>query len=316
MWRLRGGGFCGTMTSMSNPYRAFVATIAQALADGARLPRGKLLPATQPLLPATAPVAVVLAPHPDDECIIGGLPLRLRREAGMRVVDIAVTLGSNRERRDGRRRELEGACQFLGFDVVVLGPGNQGLDRVTPAARTGDPAHWNTSVDALAAALERAAPSVIFLPHGGDWNGTHVGTHHLGMDALHRLGNKLNCAVVETEYWGAMTAPNLMVESSAADVGDLCAAAGFHEGEVARNPYHLRLPAWMVDNVRRGGELIAGQGGTPPDFAFATLYRMNQWQKGHLEPPAANAPKWLAAAAHPRTLFSGARRGTDPGLGH
>jgi LmbE family N-acetylglucosaminyl deacetylase len=297
---------------MSNPYQPFVATIAQALADGARLPRGNLLPATAPLLPLTAPVAVVLAPHPDDECVIGALPLRLRREAGLRVIDIAVTLGSNRDRRAARRRELEGACQFLGFELVL--PAHDGFDRITPAARTGDPVHWNTCVDAVAAAIESAAPKVVFLPHGADWNGTHIGTHHLGMDALHRLGSKLTCAVVETEFWGALTAPNLMVESSVADVADLCAGLGFHEGEVARNPYHLRLPAWMIDNVRRGGELIGGAGGTPPAFGFATLYRWGLWRQGHLEPPAANTPKLLAAGDSPNLLFAPPRRMTDPGF--
>ena len=47
-------------------------------------------------------------------------------------------------------------------------------------------------------------------------------------------------------------------------------------GEVARNAYHLRLPAWMIDNVRRGAELVGGQGGTAPRFAFATLYRLRR----------------------------------------
>jgi hypothetical protein len=85
---------------------------------------------------------------------------------------------------------------------------------------------------------------------------------------------------VETEFWGAMDAPNLMVESSAADVADLVAALSLHVGEVARNAYHLRLPAWMIDNVRRGGELVGGQGGTAPPFAFATLYRLRHWENG------------------------------------
>jgi LmbE family N-acetylglucosaminyl deacetylase len=287
---------------MSNPYLPFVASIAQALADGARLPKGELPRAPQPELPPSAPTVMVLAPHPDDECIIGALPLRLRREAGMRVIDVAVTLGSKRDRRAGRRRELEAACEFLGFELALLAA--DGLDRITPAGRTGDPPHWNAAVDALAGALESARPSVIFLPHGGDWNGTHVGTHHLGMEALHRLGNRLSCAVVETEFWGAMTAPNLMVESSVADVADLCAATSFHAGEVARNPYHLRLPAWMIDNVRRGGELIAGQGQAPPSFAFATLYRLNLWQNGHLLPPAPQTPPWLPAQSPPTALFT------------
>jgi hypothetical protein len=77
-----------------------------------------------------------------------------------------------------------------------------------------------------------------------------------------------------------MDAPNLMVESSAADVADLVAALSLHEGEVARNAYHLRLPAWMIDNVRRGAELVGGQGGTAPRFAFATLYRLRRWENG------------------------------------
>ena len=85
------------------------------------------------------------------------------------------------------------------------------------------------------------------------------------------------CLVVETEFWGAMDTPNLMVESSAADVADLVAALSLHVGEVARNAYHLRLPAWMMDNVRRGAELVGGQGGVAPRFALCTLYRLRRW---------------------------------------
>ena len=63
-------------------------------------------------------------------------------------------------------------------------------------------------------------------------------------------------------------------------VAELTAATSLHVGEVARNPYHLRLPAWMQDYVRRGGELVGGQGGAAPDFSFATLYRLRKWQGG------------------------------------
>jgi hypothetical protein len=38
----------------------------------------------------------------------------------------------------------------------------------------------------------------------------------------------------------------------------------------------------MQDNVRRGGELVGGQGGAAPDFAFATLYRLRTWANGGL----------------------------------
>ena len=61
------------------------------------------------------------------------------------------------------------------------------------------------------------------------------------------------------------------------------AATSFHVGEVRRNPYHLLLPAWMQDNVRRGGELVGGQGGAAPDFVFAALYRLRRFRQGNLE---------------------------------
>jgi hypothetical protein len=92
----------------------------------------------------------------------------------------------------------------------------------------------------------------------------------------------LACQVVETEFWGAMDAPNLMVESSVSDLADLVAALSLHVGEVARNAFHLRRPAWMMDNVRRGAELVGGQGGAAPSFAFATLYRLRHWTDGRL----------------------------------
>lgn len=74
-----------------------------------------------------------------------------------------------------------------------------------------------------------------------------------------------------------------MVEYSAEDVADLMTATSFHVGEVKRNPYHVLIPAWMMDNVRRGAELVGGQGGAAPQFVFAQLYRLRRWQNGKLE---------------------------------
>ena len=99
----------------------------------------------------------------------------------------------------------------------------------------------------------------------------------------HVRAQEFTCSVFETEFWGAMATPNLMVESSVADLGDLMAALSFHVGEVKRNPYHLLVPAWMQDNVRRGAELVGGQGGEAPDFTFCTLYRHRTWTNGRLE---------------------------------
>src|SRR5207245_3845496 len=115
------------------------------------------------------------------------------------------------------------------------------------------------------------------------WNSTHIGTHFLVTDALQQMPAGFECYLVETEFWGQMTDPNLMAEISPEDLADMITATTFHVGEVQRNPYHLLLPAWMQDNVRRGSELVGGQGGAAPDFTFAALYRLRKWRQGGIE---------------------------------
>ena len=194
------------------------------------------------------------------------------------MVDVAVTLGSRADRRSPALEGVGGSLCLhrLSPDRRSAGPVCRGsTSRRANAIRQAG----TRRVAAVAAVLVDQWPDVVFLPHAADWNATHVGVHHLVVEAMRRLP-ALACRVVETEYWGAMTAPNLMVESTAADVADLVAALSLHAGEVARNAYHLRLPAWMMDNVRRGTELIGGQGATAPRFVFATLYRLRGWKDG------------------------------------
>jgi LmbE family N-acetylglucosaminyl deacetylase len=260
----------------NNPYQALVEGFARLLSEGEALSPAGLIPPKRPPVAAEAPTALIFAPHPDDEVIIGGLPLRLLRELKLNVVNVAVTLGSRAERQAERWQELKNCCEYIGFGLVAAG--EKGLEGINPIAREQYPQRWSAAVEAIADILRVRQPAIIFFPHEADWNRTHIGVHYLVLEALGSSG--LACQVVETEFWGAMDAPNLMVESSAADVSDLVAALSLHVGEVARNPYHVRLPAWMMDNVRRGAELVGGQGGTAPRFAFATLYRLRRWENG------------------------------------
>jgi LmbE family N-acetylglucosaminyl deacetylase len=229
------------------------------------LEQGKKLPSVQarPVSPAgtkDGPVILLFSPHPDDECTTGGLALRLQREAGARVVNIPVTFGSNIERRAARREELKNACAHLGFELA-----DSGLEGFqTPQE--------------IAQILKTYRPRMIFFPHAEDWNGTHERVHRLIMDALPLAD--VDCLLVQTEFWRPMKQPNLMVELSAEDLAALVEALSLHTGEVARNPYHLMLPEWMMDNVRRGGEVVGGQGGAIPDFTFATLYHLSKWVGG------------------------------------
>jgi LmbE family N-acetylglucosaminyl deacetylase len=265
-----------------NQFRNFIAAYANTFASGKKLPLGKGTPGQPQKRKTNAPVALIFSPHPDDECIIGALALRLQRQAGFRVVNIAVTLGSKAARRPARWKELTNACATLGFGLESICPG--GLEKITPVARVQEPKRWETAVRLTAALLWRHRPAVVFLPHAHDWHPTHIGTHWLVRDALDTLPADFTCTLVETEFWGQMAAPNLMVESSETDVVDLMTALSQHVGEVRRNPYHLRLPAWMMDNVRRGAELVGGAGGKAPAFLFATLYRAS-WRKGETLTP-------------------------------
>jgi len=280
------------------------------VAEWARLEReGRALPIpagaakARPEPRAGAPVALLFSPHPDDEAIVGALALRLLREVGWRVVDIAVTLGSNPARRDARWAELEACCAQLGFELQCAAPG--GLERVNLDARQGDPAQWARATRAIADVLAQRAPAAIFFPHAGDVNTTHVGTHHLVVDALASLGPQFSTHTLETEFWATLHTPNLLVEVTPTDLADLMAALSCHVGEVTRNPYHAGLPAWMIDNVRRGGELVLGQGAPRPDITFATLYRWQRWARGAFN-PVASAGRTVSSRDDVSLLFAAA----------
>jgi N-acetylglucosamine malate deacetylase 1 len=285
---------------MMNPYRQLVSEYARFLREGRAWPLGAF-PAPAKPRPATgAPKVLIFSPHPDDEVIVGGVALRLMREGGYEVVNVAVTQGSNKERQAARWEELRRCCDWIGFGLVATTPG--GLEGIHPRTRREDPDRWGRAVDRVVEILSRHQPRVVLFPHELDWNGTHVGTHALVVDALRRLGDAVSCITVETEFWGAMATPNLMVELDEGHVTDLVTALTLHVGEVRRNPYHLSLPAWMVDNVRRGAELVGGQGGASPDFTFGTLYRLKRWEGDRWE-AAWQGGRYLACSESASSLF-------------
>jgi len=271
-----------------NPYERFVSELSRLMEQAQGFPLGgypglaqKTSPSIGKSASASPARALIFSPHPDDEVIIGALPLRLLRERNWAVTNVAVTLGSNSARQQERWQELGACCGQIGFDLVAAAA--KGLEGVNLDTRASRPNLWRQSVASITEVLRAHQPRVIFFPHDDDWNSTHIGTHHLVLDALTQIGVPFECVAVETEFWGAMKSPNLLVESSQRDLIDLITALSCHVGEVKRNPYHLRLPAWLMDNVRRGGELVGGQGGAAPDFLFGTLYRVRRWRGGALE---------------------------------
>ena len=242
------------------------------------------LSTTLPLHDASRPCALLLSPHPDDECLTGLLPLRLLREQNWQIINIAMTLGSSLVRRAGRKHELAKACAILGFACAL--PEEDGFSNVNEATREGNPAFWGQMVSRLRAMIAQIQPQLIIMPHAADYNTTHMGTHGLGFDAMARLGREFTCAVALTEYWQPMDEPNAMIGASEKDAAALLLALSCHAGEVARNPFDRHFPAHLIDNVRRGSERIRGQGAAGARMDFASLYKLGIWLNGKFVPSA------------------------------
>ena len=247
-------------------------------------PENRLQPSGPPLTddaPPTdpqAPTCLVFSPHPDDEVVAGALALRLRREHRWRVVNVAVTLGSLASRRAARWEEARRCCEFLGFDLVSpLGTPGKALERITRADARRNPQAWQTAVGAIAGLIAHHRPTLLLGPHALDGHPTHIGTHHLVVEALRTLGPAVRTHLAWSEYWNTQMRPGLMVETADVDVARLMAALALHEGEVQRHPYHHMLPAWLMDSARRGAERVGGMGAAAHGPVFAALYGWQRW---------------------------------------
>ncbi len=261
-------------------WHRYVEEVLRTVDAGRDLPLG---PSPAPLVTpgvsasAGAPAKVVFcAPHPDDESLGGALPLRLRLETGARVTNVAITMGRDLSQRARRFRELESACRVLGFDLVV--PHHPaGFDDINLASRRENPEGWSAKVETLREIFDREKPDVVFAPHAEDFNTTHIGTHYLVTEALgaHLERSRRGLVpLIETEFWHQLAEPNLMVGIVPDVVAIQLMAASEHGGEMARNPYHLRHACRLMDNVRRGSEVVGGQGAAAQPFPFAELYRV------------------------------------------
>ena len=256
----------------------FVNRFVEAFEVGRTLPTGPLQRGElQPINRSARHNAILCSPHPDDEALVGGLALRLRLEAGVDVLNCAITLGSNRDARKRRLAEVESSCGILGFHLLVPNHPN-GLEDIRPEVRRSREREWHKNAESLAQVFDSEEPDLVFLPHADDYHPTHIGTHYLALDALRihlERSQRTEILVVETEFWHAMREPNLMVGLSSALVATLLMATAEHGGEVTRNPYHLTLPARLMDNVRRGSEVLGSLGEDASPFLFAELYRIS-----------------------------------------
>lgn len=208
---------------------------------------------------------MILSPHPDDESIIGSLALRLQQENNAHIVNVAVTLGSKKERQKARLQELEAACELLEMENIVLDE------------------NWKKKEKELKSLIQKYQPQLILAPHLKDFHPTHIKTGELLKKVL--AGIKIPTLVAWSEFWGQLQKPNLLVEVPLEILELQMKALEKHEGEVNRNPYHLRLPAWMMDNVRRGSEVIGGKGSEATHMAFGVIYQLQVFKNGKFSTP-------------------------------
>ncbi len=220
---------------------------------------------------------VLCAPHPDDEVLSGGLALRLSCE-NTRILVLAMTLGSKAERRPARREELAASCRVLGFDWALA---SDPLGLSLPAPETG--AEADGRVAAVLEHFQRTRPRLVIMPHANDRHPTHEAAHRLALAALLRYSaeNRREVLLAESEFWGAIADPNLLVGLTTRQVGRLVEALACHRGEIQRHPYHLLLPARLMDTVRRLGERNFS-GGEAPEFLFGEAYRLSTVRCGRL----------------------------------
>lgn len=228
----------------------------------------------------TSKTVILFAPHPDDECIFGGCAIRMRDECDARVVVVPVSLGSNVARKEERLSEIEIACSVLGFslDRCLINIRRDYEKTGRSSLRLG-----SNMVNGLIECLSNYKPDYIVYPHINDFNPTHILTSRWVALAAKRYSLMPGARLItcfEGEYWHQNTSPNLLIEISPEQLSQLVFALSRHIGEIRRNPYHITLPMWMVENVRRGSEVVGGKGTAVADFLFGSLYRVRTVEAG------------------------------------
>ncbi len=203
---------------------------------------------------------LLVAPHPDDECLMAGFALRAMEEWGTRVIVLPYSYGSKVDRRQERQGELKRAVASLGFEWIdPLQPPS--LEVLSP----GD----------LARVLAECVPDAVLFPHSGDGHPTHIRCSRQVSEVVTLWANasRKRVHLFESAYWQDLTEPNLMVDLTPDHVIRMGSALLEHRGEIERNPYHLSLPAHLIDSRRKGVERVSGMGSRAGTGLFAQLLR-------------------------------------------
>lgn len=233
------------------------------------------------------PAVLLLSPHPDDELL--GCPAHLfaLRDAGWRIVNVALTLGAKAEERPRRHRELEAACEQARFELVLAPDGL--LDDAAAAAPF------------VAQLAERTGTRVLAAPSPHDDHPRHEAAGRLALACL-REG-----AAPRLWLWGLwadVALPTSLCVYDAERLSDIEQALVCHGGELERNDY-LRL---LRARGHAGAVLLPervfryGAPGLAPDEYAEAVCELGLDERGEV---ALCAPALLDAAAYDPTGAAG-----------
>ena len=209
-----------------------------------------------------AGVVLHVAPHPDDELLGAPAHLMALRDAGWRVVNVAVSLGRAPDR-ERRRAEVEEACARAGFDLVVLDPPIAlGLEDDVAAAQA-------QLEHRLGELVGRLRPAIVAAPHPHDGHHAHELTGRAVCASVRHAG--FAGRVLFWGLWSDLALPTLVCRFPEARLREIQHALRAHAGELARTPYDELVESRARLHAVVGDERVFGFGVAAAPGAFAEL---------------------------------------------
>ena len=208
-----------------------------------------------------------LAPHPDDELLGCPAILLALRQAGHTIDNLACSLGQ-RNQEERRARELQEACDRVGFNLLIPDP----LPRIDSAA---DPAEAESEVRE---ALETIMPQYDLLvspsPHD-----LHPGHEAVGR-AVRTVLRERDGVWWQWGLWADLPLPSVLYPFGEEEMKTILWALEAHGEELARNDYRRLFEGRASANSVLGPERLWGFGTEGIDAPYAEVVTEVRHQDG------------------------------------
>ncbi len=195
------------------------------------------------------PCVLHVAPHPDDEALGAPATLLVLRDAGHRVVNLALGLG--RPGQEARREaEVLEACRRAGFALEIA----------RDAPTTGDAGLAAWAAARIDAALDAHAPALVVGPAPSDAHPRHAAVGAGLRDAVARRGAG-GPRLWQWSLWSTLPGPTLLVPFGADRLAEATHVLAAHRSEIARADLARLLRVRAELAAVTGPELVLGFGG-------------------------------------------------------